>query len=67
MKGEKRYIVNIRKKMTSFFLINGRRVRSPLKFIALESQIPLIRSKLRMEEVHDFDITEIVNDKESED
>jgi len=62
MKGEKRYLVDIRDRMTSFFLINGRRVRAPVKFIALESQVALIESKLRMEEVTNFDITEIEND-----
>lgn len=62
MKGEKRYLINIKKRMTTFILINGRRVRTPVKFVALESEIPLIKSKLRMEEVTDYEITEIIND-----
>lgn len=66
MRGEKRYIVEIRKKMSSFFIIDGRKIRAPVKFVAQESQLPLIKSKLRMEEVHDYDITEIENDNKFE-
>ena len=66
MKKEKRYIVDIREKRSCFFLINSRRVRLPVKFIVSESEILLIKSKLRKEEIYNFDIIEIVNDNESD-
>lgn len=59
MKGEKRFYVHIKKSITGFFTIGGRKVRSPVRFIAMESQIPLIKSRMILESVTEYEITQI--------
>lgn len=66
MKSEKRFYVFIKKSISGFFTINGRKVRTPVKFIALESEIPLIKTSMMSESITDFEIKPIVDDnKES--
>jgi len=62
MKSEKRFYVHIKKSLSGFFTIGGRRVRTPVRFVALESEIPLIKTRLRLESVNDFDIQPTLND-----
>jgi len=62
MKNEKRFYVHIKKSLFNFFTIDGRKIRTPVKFMALESEIPLIESRMRLESITEYDITEIEND-----
>jgi len=57
MKNEKRYYVFIEKSLSGFFTIDGRKVRTPVKFVALESQIPLIKTRMRLESITEYSIT----------
>lgn len=62
MKAEKRFYVHIKKSLSGFFTISGRRVRTPVRFVALESEIPLIQTRMRLESITQFEITPILND-----
>lgn len=65
MKGEKRFYVHIKKSLSGFFTINGRKVRTPVRFVAMKSEIPLIESRMRLESIIEYDITPIINDNEN--
>jgi len=65
MKGEKRFYVHIKKSLCGFFTINGRKVRTPVRFIALESGIPLIVTRMKSESITDYKIEPIKNDNEN--
>jgi len=62
MKNEKRFYVHIKKSLSGFFTIDGRKIRTPVKFMAIESEVPLIESRMRLESITEYDITEIKND-----
>ena len=62
MKDEKRFYVHIKKSLSGFFTIDGRKVRTPVRFVALESEIPLIKTRMRLESITKFEITPILND-----
>ena len=64
MKGEKRFYIYIKKSLSGFFTIDGRKVRTPVRFVAMESQIPLIKSRMRLESITEYDISPIINDNE---
>jgi len=65
MKNEKRYYVFIEKSLSGFFTIDGRKVRTPVKFVALESQIPLIKTRMRLESITEYSITPIEDDNKN--
>lgn len=62
MKNEKRFYIHIKKSLSGFFTIDGRKIRTPVKFMALESEIPLIESRMRLESITEYNIIKIEND-----
>jgi len=65
MKNEKRFYVHIKKSLSGFFTVDGRKVRTPVRFVALEGEILLIKARMMLESITEFDITPIVNDNEN--
>ena len=65
MKGEKRFYIFIKKSLSGFFTIDGRKVRTPVRFVALESEIPLIKTRMRLESITEFDIKPITDCSEN--
>jgi hypothetical protein len=64
MKDEKRFEIYIKESSSGFFTINGRKVRTPVRFIATESELSIIKTKIKLEAITEFDISLIKNNNE---
>lgn len=65
MKCEKRFFVHIKKSLSGFFTVKGIKIRTPAKFVASESEIPLIEVRMRLESVTDYEITPVENENKN--
>ena len=56
---EKKYLFRIKRALSEFITIDGRKVRTPVEFIIPKSQLAKYEIKMRQESITEYEVIEL--------
>ncbi len=56
---EKKYLFKIKRMLSEFIMVDGRKIRAPVEFIIPQSQLAKYEIKMRQESITEYEVIEL--------